>query len=480
MSLGNKERLRRQDQKVINGLRFLYITALLSVAFLLASVGWIFIKSIEDQGHASRVVNISGRQRMLSQRMSKWMLLLKSGNAANLQQRTEWIKRLRIDQKDWQRGHYALQYGDSLLSLPKMVEDSTLKESFILLQPRFDSLNLLVKQTLVASEFSLNEHQAVFRDSAQGAPVFPRLAQLLEMERDFVELMDQITFRFDEVYRAQIRDLKRLHFWVLFASFLVLLAEALFIFRPIVRLLDQRLITLEKTRMELRASNEKTRILGEQQLENQRLHLGDIVLAEEGERLRIARDLHDSLGQMLLAVRMYLSTAIQHQGSRTGELLHNALMQLDRSSEELEHILKNLSPPSLDRFGLVDAISGEIEKFRLPESKVELVFQHTLNQMRFDKKIEYLLFRIFQELLGNAIKHSEASYIEVQLIEHPDYLTLMIEDDGIGFDPFDPSLQERGSGMLHLRSRLELLKGSMSLDSKPGQGTTAIAQIPLI
>jgi len=466
----------RRDQKVINGLRFLYISALFSVAFLLAAVSWIFIQSIEDQGYASRVVNISGRQRMLSQRMSKWMILLKDA-APDEPQRAYWVAKLKKDQIDWTRGHYALQFGDAVLRLPRLVEDSTLSVSFIALQPRFESLNRLVDQTIAASAPSSADTART--DQAAPEPGFPEQSELLAMETAFVELMDQITFRFDEVYRAQISDLRRLHFRVLLASFFVLLIEALFIFRPIVRILDRRLRTLERTRLELRASNEKTRVLGEQQLESQRLHLGDIVLAEEGERLRIARDLHDSLGQMLLAVRMYLSTALQNPNQAPKELLNRAISELDRSSEELRHILNNLSPPSLERFGLVEAISGELEKFRHSESEFELVFRHTLNSARFEKKIEYLLFRIFQELLGNAIKHSAASSIEIQLLEHPEHLTLMVEDNGIGFDPFSPGLLERGSGMLHLRSRIELLKGSMNLDSKPGQGTTAIAQIPL-
>ncbi|MBI1317047.1 hypothetical protein GC167_09370 [bacterium] len=263
------------------------------------------------------------------------------------------------------------------------------------------------------------------------------------------------------------------------ASLLVLLAEALFIFRPIVRLLDKRLLQLERTEQMLKQSNEASRILGEQRLADQKAQLGAVVLAEEGERRRIAYDLHDSLGQMLLGVRMSVSTATQVDPQPALELMQRSLMQLDDCTTELKHILTNLSPPSLDQFGLAAAMSEEIQKFQIAETGLSVRFQNTSTNHRFDRKIEFLMFRIFQELLSNAVRHAQAETVEIQLIEHPSQLTLMVEDDGVGFVSSEVSASPNSNGIRHLKSRMALLNGTLTFDSKPGQGTTVIAQIPL-
>jgi|GEM_PF-1891263 len=455
-----------RDRLTIRGLRLFYITALVSIGVLSATGGWILNRAIQNQSSASRVVNISGRQRMLSQRLVKWSLLL-GDPTATPDQIHNWGQSLREDRFAWIRGHRALKYGDPDLGIPPLIPDPQLQSLFENIEPQFGAL-----QHHFNNADPPNRTPALLEKSQQQS-------ELLQLETDYVALMDAITFRFDEVYAEQIESLKNLQWRLLIASLLVLLAEALFIFRPIVRMLDQRLLQLERTEQMLKQSNEASRILGEQRLADQKAQLGAVVLAEEGERRRIAYDLHDSLGQMLLGVRMTVSTAVQLDPEPALELMQRSLKQLDNCTAELKHILSNLSPPSLDQFGLVEAMNEEIQKFQIAGNGLELRFQNTLTQRRFDRKIEFLMFRIFQELLSNAVRHAQAQSIEIQLIEHPGQLTLMVEDDGVGFVLSDASNPPNSNGISHLKSRMALLNGTLTFDSNPGQGTTVIAQIPL-
>lgn len=191
-----------------------------------------------------------------------------------------------------------------------------------------------------------------------------------------------------------------------------------------------------------------------------------LLQGEEAERKRLARDLHDGLGGMLSVVKLNLTNmkgnAIIPESDLPG--FQNALEMLDGSIRELRRVAHNLMPESLMRYGLKAALSdfcGGIEHVKL---------HYFGDDRRMDEKFEVAIFRIAQELVNNAIKHSNARHINVQVIHEPERINLVVQDDGIGFNP-KKLKAENTSGLSNIRSRVESLNGKIDFFSEPQKGT---------
>ena len=135
-------------------------------------------------------------------------------------------------------------------------------------------------------------------------------------------------------------------------------------------------------------------------------------------------------------------------------------------------------PPSLAHFGLGVAIGEEANRIN-SDSGIKIHFDNSTNKEKFDQKTEIILFRVFQELLNNALKHAEANEITIQLIEHEDTLLLMMDDNGKGFDFKTAIRKKSSSGLKNMQARIALLNGKINIDSKEGYGTNSIIEIPL-
>jgi signal transduction histidine kinase len=215
----------------------------------------------------------------------------------------------------------------------------------------------------------------------------------------------------------------------------------------------------------------------------QKLQLQAIVDTEEKERRRIAADLHDGIGQLLSSVKINLGVArekLTHSEKEESLLLMDkSKAAIDQITTELRNISYNLMPPSLERFGLASAIAEEVSKL---ESNTDLRIHFdnaTDGNSKFDPKMEIIVFRAFQELLNNALKHSQASEITIQLIQHSDELVLMVEDDGKGFTLQKGLLKRDSSGLKNLFSRIDYVEGDVNIDSWEGSGTSVTIEIPL-
>ncbi len=187
---------------------------------------------------------------------------------------------------------------------------------------------------------------------------------------------------------------------------------------------------------------------------------------ESAERKRLARDLHDGLGGMLSVVKLNLinmkGNAILPESDVPA--FHNALEMLDGSIRELRRVAHNLMPESLMRYGLKAALTD----FCRTIDHVNLHFFG--DEGRIDEKFEVAIFRVAQELVNNAIKHSGADQINVQLIQEKNRVNLVVQDNGAGFDT--TTLQsEKTTGFRSIRSRVESLGGQLELSSFPGKGT---------
>ena len=200
----------------------------------------------------------------------------------------------------------------------------------------------------------------------------------------------------------------------------------------------------------------------------QKLRLKAIIESQETERKRIAAELHDGLGQSLAAVRMRLSK--EHTSEETVEML-------DKSCVELREISHNMMPSNLMRSGLTVALkemAGRIN--RTGQLKVTVDGEEDLPSLEVNAEVH--LFRIVQELLNNIIKYAEATSSSVQLMADGKHYTLMIEDNGRGFDK--SSLQKSsGNGWYNIQSRLSMLNGSVEIDTAPGRGTVVTIEVPI-
>ena len=199
---------------------------------------------------------------------------------------------------------------------------------------------------------------------------------------------------------------------------------------------------------------------------------------QEIERERIAKELHDSLGGVLSTIKLQFDS-VQNKISNVSEVdeYQKAHKLIDAAVDEVRTISQNLQPSSLENLGLIAAINDLINRFA-GDKNPEIDFQHYSFPEKINKMVSLSIYRIVQELLHNASKHSNANEIMIQLTRDEDEIVVHFEDDGIGFDP--ANTRKGGMGMDNLRSRVNYLKGSMSIDSKPGEGSSFLIHIPYV
>lgn len=200
-----------------------------------------------------------------------------------------------------------------------------------------------------------------------------------------------------------------------------------------------------------------------------------VLEAQELERKRIAEDLHDQLGSRLASVKLHFH-AFKNGGQGSSEFFTRGDKLLDEAVEEVREISHNLLSGILSKFGLVAAL--EDLKETLGSTK-QLNFQlqvHYIDQ-RFDLMIEVGLYRIIQELVSNILKHARATEVILQLTRHDKDILVIIEDNGVGFDQHQPN--HSGIGLSNIYSRVEKLRGRISIDSQVDKGTIVTIEIPL-
>ena len=225
-----------------------------------------------------------------------------------------------------------------------------------------------------------------------------------------------------------------------------------------------------------RRVQERTRELAELSLQRQQL-LERLVAATEEERQRIARELHDEMGQHLTALRVGLQT-LRPQGDGV-EHMKDIIDRLDRS---VDRLTLELRPPALDHLGLHGAISSLVEEFSAASGVHVDVHLPGVDGERFSGGIETAIYRVVQEALTNVWKHSGAKLVSVIVEREADALRMIVEDDGHGFDGDGALAGEtaRGRfGLLGMRERLALVGGSFHIESQPGSGATIYVRVPL-
>ncbi len=211
----------------------------------------------------------------------------------------------------------------------------------------------------------------------------------------------------------------------------------------------------------------------EEKIRLERLRSQSIIRSQEEERNRVSRELHDGLGQMLSAARLNLAS-VQLQ-ERPLEF-QRALDLIDDSCEEVRNISHDLMPALLVRSGLIPAVE-ELSIKMNTNGKLSLFVEHDNKAEPFPKETEIHLFRIIQEILNNSVKHSGANEVHIQFTNENDHLSLMIEDNGKGFDT-KVLAQSKGNGWNNIQSRLSLIGGTIEVDSRMDYGTVFHVEVP--
>jgi signal transduction histidine kinase len=197
-----------------------------------------------------------------------------------------------------------------------------------------------------------------------------------------------------------------------------------------------------------------------------------LVEIQENERLYIARELHDETGQLLTLLRLDLVTLETQANQPEAVLKKVADMEktLNAISESLRNVALALRPASLDHLGLVPALHQHLESVG-ERYKLKINFEPGSFQERLPANIETELYRIAQEALTNIVRHARASRVDVRLGVHNNKLIVVIEDNGNGFDP--EKVPDAGHlGLFGMRERAEMIGGKLTIESKPGTGTT--------
>jgi two-component system NarL family sensor kinase len=196
---------------------------------------------------------------------------------------------------------------------------------------------------------------------------------------------------------------------------------------------------------------------------------------EQKERIRIARDLHDSIGQMLSVVKMNLSNlGTQYQNDTN---LGNTVELVDKTITEVRHISHNLIPEELN-FGLFAALEDMGEKInKAGDTKVVLSIPDEVRNHQFEKSNELSIYRIVQEALSNIVKHAQANTIELTALQQPNGMTISIKDDGKGFDTGQIKTSG-GIGWKNIAARVNMMDGNLQIRSEKLTGTQIEITIP--
>jgi two-component system, NarL family, sensor histidine kinase UhpB len=190
--------------------------------------------------------------------------------------------------------------------------------------------------------------------------------------------------------------------------------------------------------------------------------------AQESERLRVSRELHDEVGQTLTAVLLQLGRIAKHAGPELAPELDDAQERARETLEEVRRISRELRPEALDDLGLASALVALSERFGL-----EVTRRLDRDLPELDEETELVIYRVTQEALTNVARHSGSERVELELSSHNRSLTLRVLDDGRGIDAED------GGGLRGMRERAVLVGADLSVGRREGGGTEVRLEVPL-
>lgn len=466
-----------------------YILALTAIAVFALLAQALVQHMLNTSVSDARIVNILGRQRMFSQRICKTILILHHDTSGK--QNQYYINELDSISNLWKNTHEAFKsrlIRDQGQEYHVNMSDS-LRWQLREVDIAFANLHSVVKEFRASIR---TDTQLVSRDSIRNAA----LNSVLLYERSFVKQQDRLVYRYDLEAKRRLEKLKYSELTLLALTIMVLIMEGLFIYRPAVlyirKIIDMLLTSrksayamneelsnvnesLRKAEMDLvTAEKEKYQI----QYNEHKIRSASIIEGQEDERKRIAKELHDGLGQLLTTLKLKLDRIQDKTLPAEKELLayEEAKKLLADTIAEVRNISFNLMPSVLSDFGVSSALRILTEQVS-KNTGMDVSFRTNTPRDRYHLNIEVGLYRIAQEAIHNAIKHSNAAKIRVVLEKNPGILELYITDNGIGMIP--KSSQKNGNGIFNMQERTELIGGTFKVLTKPNKGTRVYVCIPI-
>jgi len=290
--------------------------------------------------------------------------------------------------------------------------------------------------------------------------------QILELETRYESELKQ-----KEIMRLTAETKRRNALIYSLMALIALLGTSIYYYRRIVR--KNRIIAEQK----IHISEEKIR-----ELEKEKIFLAtrSVLEGEEAERTRLAGDLHNGLGGLLSGIKINLSSMKENSvmSHENVSAFNHAISLLDTSISELRRIAHNLMPETLNHYGLKTAVEDFCTQVS-PAGLPEISLQFFGDDIRYTKELELTMYRIIQELVNNALKHSGASRINIQVFTEPKRLFAQITDNGIGFNASAIEKERKGKGLENIRDRVTALNGRFDIWSSPGEGTEMSVEIEI-
>jgi signal transduction histidine kinase len=308
------------------------------------------------------------------------------------------------------------------------------------------------------SSFILTKQYIVTKDSVYDARIRQQILDVQsQYETDKLEQDLELVKKEKENTEITLRQ-RKTQFWLLFFVFVSVVGAGIFLFYR-------------------HQSTQKAAVQAERMLE-QETRMRAIFQAQEEERRRIAKELHDGVGQTISAIKMnYQSLSLIASEKNLTPEFHKIERMLDNAGKEVRSISHQMIPKELEQFGLIPAVEGMLD-LNLSNTPLDYQFEHSGFDERIGSHIELVLFRVLQELISNVIKHSKASELSVQLVKVKSHVVLNVSDNGTGFEV--EKKEKNGIGLLNIASRIDGIKGHLHYDSAPGAGTTVTIRTPIV
>ncbi|HEY4799351.1 MAG TPA: sensor histidine kinase, partial [Bacteroidia bacterium] len=221
----------------------------------------------------------------------------------------------------------------------------------------------------------------------------------------------------------------------------------------------------------------KKEIIQTELLNQQAARTKIIIDTQEKERKRIAQDLHDGIGQTLAAIKMNISSKSNFIDEKDKKIFEHTMTAIDNAYHEVRMLSHSVMPKALKASGLAGAINDLLQQTLL-NSRIKYIFEKNIPH-RFKEETEVSLYRIFQELFNNILKHANATEISIHLHTANEQIILMVEDNGVGILNSQAQRKDvKGIGLSNIETRVQALHGTFSINTVAGKGTIAIIRIP--
>lgn len=424
---------RYKDSSPAASLRKTYIIALSLIALLALSSLLVTHLALNNHRNDSVIINLSGRQRMLSQFITKCavMLELYRGDA----EKSKEIHRQLADAYSlWLSRHLGLM-NCNLDNAVGFDNSAEVRALLMKAKPHFEAMDKACRSIIQKSTGG---------DSSRFSQ---ELALLLEHEQPYLRNMDEITFQYEKESRNKVSRIQFIEVSLFFVILLVLFLEAQFVFKPAARKIKEYMDIIQQ---------------------NSRQSVIDLIALQEEERKRMAKDLHDSIGSSLAVMLLHLNQIEDSCPADFRPKLKSLGKQVNYLTANVRTVAEEMMPVTLERFGLevaLDEILAYSQQVFQGEIKVEMHIGK-----KYDPGIEINLYRIIQELLNNSIRHADATQIDISLISKDDQIQLNYQDDGMGFAPdFAP-----GRGIRNIETRVKALEADWTLRNRQPKGISAV------